>query len=113
MGGVLMFRSERMRRTGARSTASETSSHMQSWADCITGTLESSYWKRQPAQPFAVAVIMRRSLRQAGLNAGLALAFALLVRHEYAPTPRRPRRRDCSASGCNRRGRFYVLAGKW
>jgi tetratricopeptide (TPR) repeat protein len=31
----------------------------------------------------------------------------------YAPTPRRPRRRDWSASGCNRRGRFYVLAGKW
>src|SRR5664280_2620525 len=48
MGGVLMFRSERMRRTGARSTASGTSSHMQSWADCITGTLESSFWKRQP-----------------------------------------------------------------
>src|SRR5450759_4589807 len=47
MGGVLMFRSERMRRTGARSTASGTSSHMQSWADCITGTLESSFWKRQ------------------------------------------------------------------
>src|ERR1035437_8898808 len=49
MDGVLMFRSERMRRTGARSTASGTSSHMQSWADCITGTLESRFWKRQPA----------------------------------------------------------------
>src|ERR1017187_7059624 len=47
MGGVLIFRSERMRRTGARSTASGTSSHMQSWADCITGTHESSFWKRQ------------------------------------------------------------------
>src|SRR5450759_5837328 len=47
MGGVLMFRSERMRRTGAPSTASGTSSHMQSWADCITGTLVSSFWKRQ------------------------------------------------------------------
>src|ERR1039458_8564078 len=46
MGGVLMFRSERMRRTGARSTASGTSSHMKSWADCITGTHESSFWKR-------------------------------------------------------------------
>src|ERR1035441_5705865 len=49
MGGVLMFRSERMHRTGVRSTASGTSSHMQSWADCITGTLESSFWKRQDA----------------------------------------------------------------
>src|ERR1039458_1753688 len=48
MGGVLMFRSERMRQTGARSSASGTSSPMQSWADCITGTHESSYWKRQP-----------------------------------------------------------------
>src|ERR1019366_6076842 len=47
MGGVLMFRSERMRRTGARSSASGTSSPMQSWADCITGTHESSFWKRQ------------------------------------------------------------------
>src|ERR1019366_9089770 len=47
MGGVLMFRSERMRRTGARSTASGTSSPMQSWADCITGTHVSSFWKRQ------------------------------------------------------------------
>src|SRR5450631_3088794 len=47
MDGVLMFRSERMRRTGARSTASGTSSHMQYWADCITGTHESSFWKRQ------------------------------------------------------------------
>src|SRR5450631_2067774 len=47
MDGVLMFRSERMRRTGARSTASGTSSHMQSWADCITGTHVSSFWKRQ------------------------------------------------------------------
>jgi hypothetical protein len=46
-GWLLMFRLERMRRTGARSTASGTSSHMQSWADCITGTLESSFWKRQ------------------------------------------------------------------
>src|SRR5476649_335867 len=44
-----MFRSERMRRTGARSTASGTSSHMQSWAGCITGTHESSFWKRQEA----------------------------------------------------------------
>ena len=35
------------RRTGARSTASRTSSHLQSWADCITGTHESSFWKRQ------------------------------------------------------------------
>src|SRR5664280_2001949 len=51
MGGVLMFRSERMRRTGARSTASGTSSHMQSWAGCITGTHESSFWKRQPHEP--------------------------------------------------------------
>src|ERR1039457_3951426 len=48
MGGVLMFRSERMRRTGARSTASGTSSPMQSWADCITATHESSFWKRHP-----------------------------------------------------------------
>src|ERR1035437_5684461 len=47
MDGVLTFRSERMRRTGARSNASGISSPMQSWADCITGTLESSYWKRQ------------------------------------------------------------------
>src|ERR1019366_1055393 len=47
MGGVLMFRSERMRRTGARSSASETSSPMQSWADYITGTHESNFWKRQ------------------------------------------------------------------
>jgi hypothetical protein len=46
-GCVLMFRSERMRRTGARSTASGTSSPMQSWAVCITGTHESSCWKRQ------------------------------------------------------------------
>jgi hypothetical protein len=37
----------RMRRTGARSTASGTSSPMQSWEDCITGTHESSFWKRQ------------------------------------------------------------------
>jgi NAD(P)-dependent dehydrogenase (short-subunit alcohol dehydrogenase family) len=28
-------------------TASGTSSHMQSWADCITGTHVSSFWKRQ------------------------------------------------------------------
>src|ERR1039458_10134596 len=46
MGGVLMFRLERMRRTGARSSASETSSPMQSWADYITGTHETSFWKR-------------------------------------------------------------------
>jgi hypothetical protein len=25
---------------------------MQSWADCITGTLESSFWKRQVYDPF-------------------------------------------------------------
>src|SRR5665647_3446833 len=50
MGGVLMFRSARMHRTGARSTASGTSSHMQSWADCITGTHESSFWKRHGPQ---------------------------------------------------------------
>src|SRR5450759_4226476 len=47
MGGVLMFRSARMHRTGARSSASGTSSPMQSWADCITGTHESTFWKRQ------------------------------------------------------------------
>jgi hypothetical protein len=46
-----MFRSERMRRTGARSSASGTSSHMQSWEDCITGTHESSFWKRQWSSP--------------------------------------------------------------
>ena len=42
-----MFRSARMHRTGARSSASAISSHMQSWADCITGTHVSSFWKRQ------------------------------------------------------------------
>ena len=47
MGGVLMFRLGRMHQTDARSSASETLSHMQSWADCITGTHESSFWKRQ------------------------------------------------------------------
>jgi Glutamine amidotransferases class-II len=47
MGGVLMFRSARMHRTGARSSASGTSSHMQYWADYITATHESSFWKRQ------------------------------------------------------------------
>jgi hypothetical protein len=36
-------------RPGARSTASETSSPMQSWEDCITGMHESSFWKRQDA----------------------------------------------------------------
>ena len=42
-----MFRLGRMHQTAARSSASETLSHMQSWADCITGTHESSFWKRQ------------------------------------------------------------------
>ena len=46
MGGVLMFRLGRIHRTGARSSVSETLSHMQSWADCITGTHEFSFWKR-------------------------------------------------------------------
>jgi transposase InsO family protein len=45
----LMFRSEKIHQTGARSSASGTSSHMQYWADCITGTHESSFWKRQSA----------------------------------------------------------------
>ena len=38
MGSVLMFCLGRMHRTGARASASETSSHMQSWAGCITGS---------------------------------------------------------------------------
>ena len=42
-----MFRSERMLRTGARSSDLETSLPMQSWADYIIGTHESSFWKRQ------------------------------------------------------------------
>src|SRR5712692_9628357 len=46
MSRVLMFRSGKMRRTGARSSASETSWHMQYWVDYITGTHESSIWKR-------------------------------------------------------------------
>ena len=49
-GGVLIFRWGRMHQTDARLSASETSSHMQSWADCITGPHESSFWKRQ--RPF-------------------------------------------------------------
>src|SRR5664279_919552 len=51
MGGVLMFRSGRMRRTGARSSASGTSSPTQSWAGCTTDTRESSFWKRQGHEP--------------------------------------------------------------
>src|SRR4249920_213592 len=47
MSGVLMFRLRRMPRTGAQSNASETSLHTQSSADYITGTHESSFWKRQ------------------------------------------------------------------
>jgi hypothetical protein len=50
MGGVRMFRLGMMHRTGARSSASETSSHMQYWAGYITGTHESSFWKRQQDQ---------------------------------------------------------------
>src|ERR1019366_595959 len=65
MGGVLMFRSERMRRTGARSTASGTSSHMQSWADCITGTHVSSFWKRQGCTAFLTKPIKQEVLLQA------------------------------------------------
>jgi hypothetical protein len=46
MGGVLMFRWGKMHQTDARLRASETLLHMQSWADCITGTHESSFWKQ-------------------------------------------------------------------
>ncbi|HET7383331.1 MAG TPA: integrase core domain-containing protein [Pseudolabrys sp.] len=35
----------------ARSSVPGTSSHMQSLADCITGTHESSFWKRQVQTP--------------------------------------------------------------
>src|SRR5665811_263355 len=72
MGGVLMFRSGRMHRTGARSSASGTSSHMQSWADCITGTLESSFWKRQRVRPAHLAnqrAQFSRDLRSANMVA--------------------------------------------
>jgi len=51
MSGVLTYRSGRTRRTGAKSSASETSPHIQYWADYITGTQESSFWKRQGAEP--------------------------------------------------------------
>jgi hypothetical protein len=50
MGRVLIFRSGRMHRTGARSSASEISLHMQSWADYIIGRHESSFRKRQGAK---------------------------------------------------------------
>jgi hypothetical protein len=42
MNGVLMFHFGRMLLTGTRSSASETSPHMQYWADYITGTHESN-----------------------------------------------------------------------
>jgi hypothetical protein len=42
-----MFRWGKMHQTDARLRASETLLHMQSWADCITGTHESSFWKQQ------------------------------------------------------------------
>ena len=49
IGRVLTFRLRRTHRVGARSSASETSLHMQSWVDYIIGTHESSFWKRQPS----------------------------------------------------------------
>ena len=74
MGGVLMFRLGRMHRTDARSSASGTSSHMQSWADCITGTHEFSFWKRHSGLSgrlrFARSTSARRWLRLDGANNG-------------------------------------------
>ena len=43
-----------MPRTGARSSASEISLHMQSWADYTIGTYESSFRKRQVVLPAEV-----------------------------------------------------------
>ena len=60
MGGVLMFRLGRIHRTGARSSASEILSHMQSWADCITGTHESSFWKRHHHKFFLDAFAQKK-----------------------------------------------------
>ena len=57
MSGVLMFHLGRMLRTGARSSASETSPHMQYWADYITGTHESSSWKRHVEQGLGISVV--------------------------------------------------------
>ena len=37
---------------------------MQSWADCITGTLESSFWKRQAAKRGWISEQQRASLEQ-------------------------------------------------
>src|SRR5664279_3150979 len=79
MGGVLMFRSERMRRTGARSTASGTSSPMQSWADCITGTHESSFWKRQ-------SVMKKKSQFRSGRGAKRFGPQQQRLLHNVSPT---------------------------
>src|SRR5450759_3691045 len=95
MGGVLMFRSERMRRTGARSTASGTSSHMQSWADCITGTHVSSFWKRQGLDHNET-----RSWHGWHRHASLVMrAFAMMavIRHRANPPPPKKKKRRTTA----------------
>src|SRR5664280_2088838 len=88
MGGVLMFRSERMRRTCARSTASGTSSHMQSWADCITGTHVSSFWKRQAyynQERTHLALQKDAPLHRAIQRSGAVVAIPILagLHHQY------------------------------
>src|ERR1019366_1747486 len=81
MGGVLMFRSERMRRTGARSSALGTSSHMQSWADYITGTHESSFWKRHR---------LRDQITQATIDLGTPCPISRLPPPEHFKTSAMP-----------------------
>ena len=68
MRRILMFRSGRMHRTSARSSASETSLHMQSWADYITSTHESSFRKRQASETSAGVLCVEGPRRQTSLG---------------------------------------------
>jgi len=93
MRRVLMFRSGRMHRTCARSSASGTSSHMQSWANCITGTHESSFWKRQ--LPLLRLTMGQRSLNITQCDARhRSILSSLLAQANYrghrTPTSLRP-----------------------
>src|ERR1039457_2486768 len=78
----------RMHRTGVRSSVSGTSSHMQSWADCITGTHESSSWKRQAYYNQARTHLalqkdapLHRAVRRSGVIVAIPILAGLL--HQY------------------------------
>jgi|SoiMethySBSTD1v2_1073268.scaffolds.fasta_scaffold135080_2 hypothetical protein len=51
---------------------------MQSWADCITGTHESSFWKRQVRSGDILAGIAAQSVKRKGEAFG-----ATLGNHRY------------------------------